>query len=191
MTRPEKLLAMRFCKIVCHLGYDDLTYDFPPDKVTLNDIPRMRRKIRYIRDTYYEDGHANAALKEENCTEWRNHLRMLERFLKAAKAECDMIDGIMNASGWDKMSLQEHLYWRSFMDKDAAESDVKFFQRCYSLLFGKKKPKAEQAARFLKDCERFLEEKKSVKSFPARQQATDVRAVIKYLELGTKGDVKE
>lgn len=202
MKKPCYTLAKRFCKILCKLGYDDAAYDFMPDEVNMNDIQRMLKKAQDIRSTYFEEGHANSELREGFYQVWHCHVLMLDRFISAAKREQKTVDDIMNASGWDTMTLEQHLYYWSFLDEQYDKANTpestklmlqnvrNFMMRCYSFCFGKAKPKAENAAKFLKDCNMFIWDKQHnqhEKSFIVSQAVEDVKAVIVLLEAGTKG----
>ena len=91
MMTAEMKIARRFCRLMNRIGYEDKVYDFPPDKVTRQDIPRMLAWVRMVRDTYYEDGHVNAELRSECNREWHTQVRNLNRFIEKVQAEWDAL----------------------------------------------------------------------------------------------------
>lgn len=87
----------RYNDIMTYLSYEHNTIetDFSEGTEGWN-LRDMVAECDYILSTYYESGHANAEIKEENYKEWKSQTGKLKRFIEAYKP---FIEDLKCASG--------------------------------------------------------------------------------------------
>lgn len=87
----------RYNGIMCCIAYEHCTIGTNFSESTEGwNLRDMVAECDYILSTYFEYGHANAEIKQENYKMWKSETGKLQRFIKAYEP---YIDGIKCVSG--------------------------------------------------------------------------------------------